>query len=124
MDGFLSAFRYLRASQFSQIAALSVDRFLDVVEDESISPAIAGGKTWQGMIRHHAIPQTHPFNLLDHADEVGRFETFEADCLRLLGRKPPHLNASPKAPVKLTTAERARVLSVYATDFIDLDYKP
>lgn len=36
-------------------------------------------RTFEEKIKHHGVPQTDPFNCLQHADFVGRFETLDAD---------------------------------------------
>lgn len=57
---------------------LSIEEFAAIVFDESIIYD-ERRKTYEERIRHHTIPQTHPFNCLHFADFVGRFETLEAD---------------------------------------------
>ena len=56
---------------------MSLAAFLDIVEDESIAYG-ARRRTAEEKIRHHTIPQSHPFNCLQFADFVGRFENIGA----------------------------------------------
>lgn len=75
---------------------LSFKEFVDIVVDESI-PFDGNRETFEEKIRHHTMPQTHPYHCIEHADFVGRFETLFADfktvCERLgLNGELPHWN--------------------------------
>ena len=56
---------------------LSLVAFIKIAMDESIS--YHDRSTLEGKLRHHAIPQTHPYNCLKEADFVGHFENLEED---------------------------------------------
>jgi len=52
-----------------------------------------------GKLRHHAIPQTHPFNCLKYADFIGRFESLSADFRKVCDKigaegTLPHMNVT------------------------------
>ena len=72
---------------FTQLRAYKkgFDDFLRVVVDDSV-PYNDGGKTANSRIRHHTLPQTHPFNALADADHVGRFESYAEDLRAILDR--------------------------------------
>jgi hypothetical protein len=57
---------------------LSIEEFLDIVTDESII-FDERRSTLEERIRHHTIPQTHPFNCLHLADFIGRHENINVD---------------------------------------------
>lgn len=57
---------------------LTMEEFLDIIEDDTIIYD-ERRKTVEEKIRHHTIPQTHPFNCLHYADFVGRFERLDDD---------------------------------------------
>lgn len=57
---------------------LSAEEFGTIVFDETILYD-ERRSSFEERIRHHTIPQTHPFNCLRFADFVGRFESIEAD---------------------------------------------
>lgn len=57
---------------------LTFEEFLDIVMDETII-FDERRSTFEEKIRHHTIPQTHPFNALADADFVGRYENLEKD---------------------------------------------
>ena len=85
---------YLRTSD--PRPAMSLRQFLEIATDESITYEISA-RTFECFVRHHTIPQTHPFNCLDEADFIGRFETLERDfqllCDNLgIAQRLPHLN--------------------------------
>jgi hypothetical protein len=79
---------------------LSLRAFLDIAMDESI--AYSGHRLKLGeKIRHHTLPQSHPFNCVAHADHVGRFERIESDfskiCKRIgIAGAMPHWNKTER----------------------------
>ena len=58
------------------VATLTLDRVLDVVEDDSVG--IYDDDFWS-KLKLHAIPMMHPHYRMQETDFVGRFETLEAD---------------------------------------------
>lgn len=110
---------------------MSLRQFLDVVLDESI-PFDGRRDTTKKKIRHHAIPQTHPFHCLEQADFVGRFESLEedfAEVLKRLGaenRPLPHMNRSRQGDdfMKHYDAETWQIATeYYRQDFEQLGYE-
>lgn len=109
--------------------ALSLAEFVDIVLDESI---IFDGRrqTFEERIRHHTIPQTHPFNCLHLADHVARYECYDREvreiCRRvgLAAPAPPRMHVTTAVPwhVALKGAELARLAAFYAEDFARLGY--
>ncbi len=78
--------------------------FLRVVTNEAIPYDYLPGRvrTTETRIRHHTIPQTHPYNCLHLADFVGRYERFEMDylvCVQRLGVTKPlvHMHRSVRS---------------------------
>lgn len=63
-------------------ASLTIEKVLDVVEDESID--IHEDSYW-GKLKQHAIPVTHPHYRIEEVDFLGRFETLEHDWRALAG---------------------------------------
>lgn len=61
-----------------QFPNISLKDFLDIVMDENIIYD-ERRKTYEERIRHHMIPQTHPFNCLHLAKFVGRVENLNED---------------------------------------------
>jgi hypothetical protein len=57
---------------------MSVEDFATIVFDEK-TIYDERRKTFEERVRHHTIPQTHPFNCLRFADFVGRFESIDSD---------------------------------------------
>ncbi len=57
---------------------MTVEDFAAIVFDETILYD-ERRNTFEERVRHHTIPQTHPFNCLRFADFVGRFESIESD---------------------------------------------
>ena len=109
---------------------LTLKRFLEIATDESI--AFDGKRETTGQkIRHHAIPQTHPFNCLEHADFVGRFEHLTRDFARVCERLEfecddlPHWNRTDRVSdfMQYFDAETLRIVEqFYADDFAKLEY--
>ncbi len=75
---------------------LTIEEFVDIVLDDSIV-FDERRSSFEERIRHHTIPQTHPFNCLQEADFVGRYESFKTDVdkvMNMLGQKNevPHMH--------------------------------
>src|SRR5690606_32464705 len=126
LDRFISAY-----SDFTQIGNYrgSLADFADIVMDDGIIYD-ERRKTQAERIRHHTIPQTHPFNCLSLAQEVYRFERFEEEIARLgarmgLGFGPlPHRRRTSHDNWEslLDPVLRRRLVAFYENDFTDLDY--
>jgi hypothetical protein len=109
---------------------IALSEFCAIVRDESVIYD-ARRRTLPERIRHHAIPQTHPFNCLEAAAFVGRFEHLERDfaliCEQLGWRVPlPHLHATRKGDWRslMSPALAAEMAAFYAEDFARLGYAP
>ncbi|MBX3495767.1 MAG: sulfotransferase family 2 domain-containing protein [Parvibaculum sp.] len=107
---------------------LSTNRFVDIVCDDSIG---YGLKNTREKIRHHTLPQTHPYNCLKYAKFIGRYERF-ADDLKIVFEKLemdvseiPHMRASKKADWKTVFSDKhiQRLTEFYAEDFERLGYE-
>lgn len=92
MDRLVSAW-----ADFRQLRGYEGDlhAFLDVVENEEIIFDERRSNTPE-RIRHHAIPQTHPFNCLDKAAFVGRYERYEEDARAVLDRLGVTIDVLPR----------------------------
>jgi hypothetical protein len=111
---------------------LPLEDFMTIVEDETII-FDSRRKTLEEKIRHHTIPQTHPFNCLHHAEFIGRFEIFRSDFAKIahrVGISPdiiphPHLNITFHGPWKnyLSGELLLRCKEYYRADFELLGYK-
>lgn len=111
---------------------ISLPEFMDVVVDESIGFG-AKRRTAEEKIRHHTIPQTHPFNCLHYADFIGRFESLENDFAKVCARLGiefsglPNMNQSrdeARMETAIDDATRQRISQYYADDFKKLNYRP
>jgi hypothetical protein len=111
--------------------AISLSDFLNIVVDETI-PFGENRDNVNVKIRHHAIPQTHPFNCLQYADFVGRYEFLERDfvsiCERIgvVAEKLPHWNRTDRTADYMSyfDADSLRVArDYYAADFQRLGYQ-
>ena len=107
---------------------LTFAEFVDIVTDESI---IFDERrfTFEERIRHHAIPQTHPFNALGEADFVGRYETLDEDFRKVAARVGitgdlPLMHYTSRRPWQdfFTPETEKRSRAFYAEDFARLGY--
>lgn len=81
-------------------------------------------------IRHHTIPMTHPYNCLDKADYVGRFEDLEKSW-EYISRKCgvtarlPHKNKSNPYDWEslYDNIDMRKVNNFFEKDFNDLNYE-
>lgn len=78
-DRLISAWKML-TRDWQKLPQLTLHEFLNIVTDENI-PFRSGNtvKKYHESVRHHTIPQTHPFNCLHLSKYVGRYENLEAD---------------------------------------------
>tara|TARA_R110000868_G_scaffold43693_4_gene146719 strand:+ start:586 stop:1146 length:561 start_codon:yes stop_codon:yes gene_type:complete len=108
----------------------SLDQFIDIVLNDDII-FDENRQTTAERIRHHVMPQTHPFFCLDQADFVGRFETYEEDLNKILNkvgmpaadvghhRKTQHSGWREILPDSTVD----RLVRFYADDFSVLSYE-
>lgn len=108
--------------------ALTFKQFLEIARDDSILYD-QRRRTFEEKLRHHAIPQTHPFNCLDQADFTGRFETLREDFAKVCARigatgTLPHMNKTDHAGYRAYYDDETRqmVASIYAEDLERLGY--
>jgi len=118
--------------QPAQHRGISLASFMDIVVDDSIGYG-AKRETVEEKIRHHTIPQTHPFNCLSYADFVGRFESLEDDFAAVCRRLEipfdglPKMNKSRVGKARnepLDRSIRIRIREFFREDFEQLNYEP
>lgn len=107
----------------------TMDDFIDIVVDERVIFDERRSNTAE-RIRHHTIPQTHPFNCLKEADYVGRYESYAADLAFVLGKvgmpaeTTPALRKTEHGPweAHLSGDALRRAIEFYEQDFDELGY--
>jgi len=110
---------------------LSISKALDVLED----PWIGYDRSYRDLawnLKHHLIPQTHPFNCLFYADTVLRFETLEADFANFCAGQGvtaqlPRLRVSRRKKEQeemWSEADEARFMRLFGEDYRVLSYGP
>jgi hypothetical protein len=109
--------------------SLTIEHFLDIVVDESI---IYDGRRsrFEEKIRHHTIPQTHPFNCLAMADYIARHEHYDGEVKSICARLGLNVDAVPM--MHYTASEHwsdvlhgevlERCIAYYRTDLDQLSY--
>lgn len=109
---------------------LTLEEFIAIVLDESIL-FDERRKSFEEKIRHHTIPQTHPFNCLFMADYIGYFENFEEDFsiiiskMNLISELPKiHYTNSPPWQTLLKDKLLTKCVHYYQEDFSKLGYAP
>ena len=107
---------------------LTVAAFIDIVLDDEIIFE-ERRQRFEEKIRHHTIPQTHPFNCLGLADFVGRYENLEQDFASIAARvgvpaQLPHMHRTEHGHWShcLSQRERDRLWMFYREDFEQLGY--
>jgi hypothetical protein len=128
---FVSAFKMLKfGSNVSpaRIPDLDVDKAIDVLYDNNIGHEDLRDD-YQNF-KHHAIPITHPFNCIDHADKIIRFENYEADVKKYLVDN----NALPlqllktnftdnSIKVDISKKQKSLITDYYRDDFLRFNYE-
>jgi len=110
---------------------LSISKALDVLEN----PWVGFDRSHRDLswnLKHHILPQTHPFNCLFYADTVLRFETLEEDFAAFcadLGTvsQLPRLRASrggQKHEEMWSAEDEKRFMRLFAEDYRLLNYAP
>ena len=103
---------------------LDLASILDIVENDSII-FDERRASFEEIIKHHAIPMTHPFNALDQADFVGKYETLADDwqsiCrkINLEYQTLPHMNFTQSDSEYRDLIDpqiRARIELIYKND--------
>lgn len=112
---------------------LTPDEALDILEDPSV-PFDRRVRDSISTLKHHLLPQTHPYNCLHKAHEILRFENlaedFSAFCLRHGAEIPLRKLGASRRPENallaedLTPGELNRIWSLYQNDFVQLGYPP
>ena len=109
-DRIISAWKYYQQRFKSSI---SLKEFILIAVDDTITYTSKnnmdenGGwdlskfDTYKTFLRHHSIPQTHPFNCLYKADFIGRFENINEDMAKICDQlnmeaKLPHRNKTKR----------------------------
>lgn len=107
---------------------LTLSEFVAIVTNESIIYD-QRRKTFEEKIRHHTIPQTHPFNSLHLADFIGKYENIDEDfgiiCDRLgINEKLPkmHTTCLVKWEDLLQGDDLKKCIDFYQRDFEILGY--
>lgn len=115
----------------------SIDDLLDILYNEKISKGPVGkimsfnpASDEEG-VKHHAIAQTDPYNTLDYAKRIARFENYTDDLSKILKdfgvkfNKTKHHNMSLKKDIPLILKDKhlEMVNDYYAKDFEILGYK-
>lgn len=109
---------------------LTLKQFLDIATDESIPFNLPRRTQFEVKLRHHAIPQTHPFNCVDKANFIGRFESIEKDfkeiCDHLgLEGELPHWNKTSHTEYRQYYDETTKKIAAefYAEDLSRFGYE-
>ncbi len=77
-------------------------KFLNICADSSIPFQNSLKYNYLEFMRHHGLPQTHPFNYLEHTNFIGKYENLNQDwetlCHKIgIDHKVlPKINVSPK----------------------------
>lgn len=105
---------------------LTIDQALDIAQDARIA-FDRTQRFHKANLKHHLLPQTHPFNCLHLADHILRQETLERDLkeLSLPGLKDlPQLRRSTveSADLKLLDRHQSRLEWIFADDYKQLGY--
>ena len=105
---------------------LNIDQALDVIENPRV-PFDRIQSHLRGNLKHHLLPQTHPFNCLYLADQILRQETLEQDIAKLglvgLGPLPQmRVAVADTNDLNLSKAQRARLHRIFAEDYAQLGY--
>lgn len=133
VDRFLSAYRMVTqgtndmdARLFANPVDMSVGEFIDRAMFRKCDPNDLSDL--DGFIVHHTLPMSHPYNGIEKADFVGRFETLADDWAKvawMLGgvqKHLPMLNWTQKADEEVSPWLAKMLADYYAEDFERFGY--
>lgn len=111
LDRFLSAYRMFTKGTRNEpdwklpadARPLTLAEFFDITRDDRFR-FDQTKRRFEDRIRHHTIPQTHPFNCLRQADFIGRFEQIGADYALIAA----HVGQTEPLPHMHSTAQSGR----------------
>ncbi|WP_300013694.1 sulfotransferase family 2 domain-containing protein [uncultured Roseobacter sp.] len=110
---------------------LTISTALDVLDDPWIG-FDRSHRTLTWNLKHHILPQTHPFNCLAEAQRILRFENLQADFDQLCAQLdvpskvielPEPINQQQNEDV-WGREDEARFLKIFYQDYKALDYSP
>ena len=109
--------------------SLRFEEFLEIVLDDSII-FDHRRSTFEERIRHHTIPQTHPFNALREADLIGRYEHLQDDFRTIAARVGlngvhlPRMHFTTAKPyiTYFSKSQLKKMVDYYRDDFKKLEY--
>ena len=113
------------------IPDLTIDKLLDTVENSSIPHTNNKNKPYV-FAKHHALPMTHPYNCIQYAEEIYRYENYNQayiEIAKILGKPTnvPHLNKSKNFSKDyrevLNTEQRKRIEEIYKEDLERFNYE-
>ena len=86
----------------------------------------AGRTSLEEKFLHHALPMTHPFNMLEAADFIGRFENLNSDFASICSichiSDPPTLPHLHQALNRITAADLSPSQLIFLKDYYYEDY--
>lgn len=129
IDRFISAFKMFKYGtdlQLTQMPELNVQMAIDILLNNSIG--FDNVPYSLENFKHHTIPITHPYNCIQYADQIIRFENYEQNvkkCFHELGisieiNKTNYTNKSVE--IYLTNTQQEILFNYYKTDFETFDY--
>ena len=115
----------------SGVKGFTLEMAIQILEMKNIN---FGGnrKTLEDKFLHHALPMTHPFNMLGYADYVGRFESLNDDFIEIcrlcsLNRSVVlpvlHVSRRPLSISDLSLEQFKFLINYYQNDFIVAGYE-
>jgi hypothetical protein len=99
-----------------------IDHAIKIILDPNITHKSAS------TFKHHAIPITHPYNCIDKANYITRYENYSDDCLKIFKSMlnipfiPKHINSSNKKQIILSKKQKDILYDYYRQDFISFNY--
>ena len=136
VDRFKSLYRMFKFGTTSiraRIDKLTIDTAIDILYDNNISHILdkKGASSTEPFIsfKHHGIPITHPYNCINYADTIIRYENYEKQInsffeMRQIENRIQHHNKSKnKMNLKMCKTQLGKIKEYYKEDFERFGYK-
>jgi hypothetical protein len=132
-DRIFSAYKMFKYGTSSPPKAphIQMEDMVDILIDDSIPYDFPMHRSLDIRIRHHILPMTHPYNCLEHAKTIYRFENYEESVNEIMKRlqiqgKVPHRNKSRSRVdyrSAITPAMKEKIDKVYEEDLARFGYE-
>lgn len=131
IERFISAFKMFKfgtdVQKHRELPKLNEQMAIDILLNDSIG--FGNKPNTLENFKHHTIPITHPYNCIQYADKIIRFENYEKDAKQYFNELDipieikKYNSTNKQIIVSLTKNQQQVLFDYYKEDFKTFDYK-